>query len=290
MTVRQRLAPQHPFPAALLDVFHGYMSLLAPPPGSPHDAVPASSIVLAGDSSGACLALGLLQVLLSLRRQNRASDVKWYGQKVDLALPAGLTLISAVGELTNTLPSFKLNAPWDLFPDPTPLYEPGFPACENWPSNPPRGNVYCDLPMLCHPICSPMASKDWTGSPPLWFASGQEQLVDAVKVIAQTAFGQGVTVVFQEYEAMPHIFMWRFPEAPQVRRCWTDWAEMCKALVSGAPVASQGLLIKAKGLQAMELDLSNLSPLSVEDARSLMEKGIQKLTVFKGHKPGGAML
>ena len=68
MTVRQRLAPQHPFHAALLYVFHAYMSLLTPPPGSPHHSVPASSIILAGDSFGACLALGLLFVFLALER------------------------------------------------------------------------------------------------------------------------------------------------------------------------------------------------------------------------------
>ena len=51
------LSPQNPFPAALYDMFLAYMSLLFPPPGSFHTAIPASSIVLAGDSSGGALSI-----------------------------------------------------------------------------------------------------------------------------------------------------------------------------------------------------------------------------------------
>ncbi len=290
MSVHQRLAPQHPFPAALLDVFHAYMSLLAPPSESPHDAVPASSIILAGDSSGACLALGLLQVLLALRRQNLSSPVNYHGRKVELALPAGLTLISAVGELTNSLPSYTLNATSDIFPEKIPSLQPGLPTCELWPSKPPRGNIYCESPMLCHPLVSPTASKDWTGSPPMWFASGQERIVDAVKVIAQTAFRQGVTVVFQEYEAMPHIFLWRCAESPQSQKCWSDWAEVCKALFEGKAVASRGVLVKAKALQEEKLDIGDLTPMTVDDACGLMKDAVKNLTVFTGQKMGNAML
>lgn len=51
LSVRYRLSPQHPFPAALLDAFVAYLSLLSPPPGSCHDAIPSRDIVLAGDSA-----------------------------------------------------------------------------------------------------------------------------------------------------------------------------------------------------------------------------------------------
>lgn len=290
LTVRQRLAPQNPFPAALLDIFHAYMSLLAPPPGSPHEAVPASSIILAGDSSGACLALALLQVLLILRRQNLASNVDHYGRRVDIELPAGLTLISAVGELTNSLPSYKRNASADVFPNTLPYIQPEFPPCENWPSKPPRGNLYCEAPTLCHPLASPVASKDWTGSPPMFFASGQEMIVDAVKVIAQTAFNQGTTVVFQEYEAMPHIFMWTCAGSPQSEKCWKDWADFCKAIHRGKTVASRAVLVEPEGLHERELELSKLTPLTVEDARRMMKEAVKGVKSFTGPKKGYAML
>lgn len=290
LTVRQRLAPQNPFPAALLDVFHAYMSLLAPPPGSPHEAVPATSIILAGDSSGACLALALLQVLLTLRRQNLASNVEYHGRKVDIALPASLTLISAVGELTNSLPSYKSNASADVFPDIIPYIQPEFPACKIWPSKPPRGNLYCDAPTMCHPLASPMASKDWTGSPPMFFASGQEMIVDAVKVIAQTAFNQGTTVVFQEYEAMPHIFLWSCAGSPQSEKCWNDWANFCKVIQQGKTVASRAVLVEPKGLHEVELDLSKLTPLTVDVACGIIKEAAKSIRNYTGQKKGNAML
>jgi acetyl esterase/lipase len=284
LTVRQRLAPQNPFPAALLDVFHAYMSLLAPPPGSPHQAVAGSSIILAGDSSGACLSLALLQVLLTLRRQNLASNVEYHGRKVDVELPGGLTLISAVGELTNSLPSYKSNASADIFPDIIPYIQPKFPVCKIWPSKPPRGNLYCEAPTMCHPLASPLASRDWTGSPPMFFASGQEMIIDAVKVIAQTAFKQGTTVVFQEYEAMPHIFLWSCGGSPQSEKCWNDWAGFCKAIQQGKIVASRAVFVKPKRLHEVALDVSRLTPLTPDDACGIMKTAAKNIEAFTGQK------
>lgn len=48
-SVRYRLAPQHPFPSALLDALVSYFTLLYPPPEAVHDAVSPSNIVFAGD-------------------------------------------------------------------------------------------------------------------------------------------------------------------------------------------------------------------------------------------------
>jgi hypothetical protein len=48
-SVRYRLAPQHPFPAALLDSLCAYLTLLHPPPGSFHQPVKPEHIVFAGD-------------------------------------------------------------------------------------------------------------------------------------------------------------------------------------------------------------------------------------------------
>jgi acetyl esterase/lipase len=50
--VDYRLAPQHPFPAALIDAVVAYKYLISPPPGALHDAIDPSRIVIAGDSSG----------------------------------------------------------------------------------------------------------------------------------------------------------------------------------------------------------------------------------------------
>jgi acetyl esterase/lipase len=48
-SVRYRLAPQHPFPAALMDAFVSYLTLLYPPSDAFHEAVSPEQIVFAGD-------------------------------------------------------------------------------------------------------------------------------------------------------------------------------------------------------------------------------------------------
>jgi acetyl esterase/lipase len=48
-SVRYRLAPQNPFPAALLDALVSYFTLLYPPPRSVHEPVSPSDIVFGGD-------------------------------------------------------------------------------------------------------------------------------------------------------------------------------------------------------------------------------------------------
>ncbi|PQE06291.1 lipase esterase protein [Rutstroemia sp. NJR-2017a BBW] len=283
MMVRQRLAPQHPFPAALIDVFRGYMSLLSPHPSAPNSAFPGSSIVLAGDSSGANLALGLLQILLTLRRKGITS-LEYHGRKVTLDLPAGLTLLSAVGELTNTLPSYKHNASHDVFPrDLTPTVLPGFPVCAIWPSKPPRGNIYCEGPVLAHPIASPACAEDWTGSPFMWFSSGQEQIVDGAKVIAKTAFSQGVQVVFREYEGMPHTFMWHLPGTPQSEDCWKAWAEACRSIIMGTiGSTSEKVFIDLQGTEAHDENIKQLTSLTREEASEIIKQGAKRYKPFTG--------
>jgi acetyl esterase/lipase len=48
-SVRYRLAPQNPFPSALLDALVSYFTLVYPPPDAVHDAVSPSNIMFAGD-------------------------------------------------------------------------------------------------------------------------------------------------------------------------------------------------------------------------------------------------
>jgi acetyl esterase/lipase len=53
-SVKYRLAPQHPFPAALIDALTAYMYLIDPPESALHQAVDPSKIIIAGDSAGVC--------------------------------------------------------------------------------------------------------------------------------------------------------------------------------------------------------------------------------------------
>jgi acetyl esterase/lipase len=52
--VDYRLAPQHPFPAALIDAVVAYNYLIAPPQGV-HTPIDPNKLVIAGDSAGVCL-------------------------------------------------------------------------------------------------------------------------------------------------------------------------------------------------------------------------------------------
>jgi acetyl esterase/lipase len=51
-SVQYRLAPQHQFPAALIDALLAYKYLIDPPPDALHKAIDPSKIVIAGDSAG----------------------------------------------------------------------------------------------------------------------------------------------------------------------------------------------------------------------------------------------
>ena len=52
LSVNYRLAPQHPFPAALVDIVHAYKFLIDPPEGAIHSAVKPEKIIIAGTSAG----------------------------------------------------------------------------------------------------------------------------------------------------------------------------------------------------------------------------------------------
>ncbi|MCJ1458431.1 hypothetical protein MMC28_008803 [Mycoblastus sanguinarius] len=185
-SINYRLAPQHPFPAALLDVIIAYLSLIYPLPGAYHSPVSPSSVVTAGDSSGSCLSLALIQVIIAIR-QIQATDaplVRFHGREVILAMPSGLALQSPLVDQTNSLPSWNTNGRFDVVQQISPLMLPDYPTCPIWPSHPPRGDVYCETEMLSHPLVSPLVARTWAGAPPLWLALGEERMVDAAKVVA----------------------------------------------------------------------------------------------------------
>ncbi|RAK99187.1 alpha/beta-hydrolase [Aspergillus ibericus CBS 121593] len=291
LMVHQRLAPQNPFPAALLDVFQAYLTLLAPPPGSPHEAIPPSSIVVTGDSSGTCLALSLLQILLRLQRQEKS--IVFHGQTIQPTVPAGLTLVRPITELTNSLPSYERNMHTDIFPVPVeklPFLQPGFPTCSIWPTQPPRADLYCEAGMLAHPMVSPAASEDWSGSCPIWMASGQEQTIDAALLIAQVAHSQGVSVTHQEYENMPHTFFFFFRHAPQTKKLMGDWVQAILRFSRGEKPASSASYVQAKGLVVEPKDIERLVPFSVAELRELMWKKTFGFKVPLFHREGRASL
>lgn len=248
LSVRYRLAPQHPFPAALVDALVAYLSLLAPPAGALHAAVPANKIVLAGDSAGGNLSLVLLQTLLTLQRI--APTVRFHGRDVPIALPAGVATSSPWCDITRSMPSVVDNAVYDYLAPPTQRYEsgakfraPNLPDDAVWPRDPPRVDFYAHASACIHPLVSPLAGRReiWKDAPPVFMTVGEEGLTDEGLVLARKMHQAGVPVVVEQFEGMPHCFGLIMIGTPAGRRFWDGWARFCREAVAGR-VTSSGAL------------------------------------------------
>ena len=265
-----------------------YLSLLYPLPGCFNTPIPSTSIVLTGDSAGANLCLSLLQVILELGRlQNtRTPTVRWDGQDVLVPVPAGVAAMSAWADLTRALPSWCSDRDYDIYGNGLPrAVRPDFPTCAAWPSNPPRGDLYCDLSTLCHPLVSPTAATDWTLAPPILFVCGDERAVDSNKVIAQRALSQGALVVWQEYEAMPHIFMLLLEKLPHSSLCFERWAQFCRQCVQDpGSLRTSGTFVEVETLRSKEVDMTHLTAITVEEALVSMHAQRDTRRVWTGPK------
>ncbi|KAF2111713.1 alpha/beta hydrolase fold-domain-containing protein [Lophiotrema nucula] len=274
-SVRYRLSPQNPFPAALLDAFTAYLTLLYPPADAPHAPVPASDIVFAGDSAGGLLSASLLQLLLQIHRQNPTKDtlptVSFHGKTVEIPLPAGTALVSPWLDVTRSLPSVEALAKYDYLPPPSHTANMKYPPCDAWPANPPRADLYCEASAMLHPIVSPLAARDWKNSPPVFFSLGEEMLRDEDAFLAQRLLSQGVKVVYREFEAMPHVFAYMLEYHPASSVHFSEFAEFCKGVVEGG-VESSVLNLKAKTLERREVQPADLIKLTDEEVDELMRK------------------
>lgn len=273
--VRYRLAPQNPFPAPLVDIIVAYLSLLYPPPGSFHDPVPADSIVFVGESSGANLCFAGLQFILELGRQQSRDTpvVNFHGQEVALPVPAGLASVCGMLDLTRSLPSWTREDDYDLYgPGPGPYLLPNFPKCELWPTSPPRGEICCDVSALCHPLVSPAAVEDWTGSPPMFICCGEERTADSNMVVARRASEQGVKVFLEKFEAMPHLFFLLMANSQNAKTCYQDWATFCSRRANQKQSQkAKSLLVEVESLNKRSFDIRNVDLVSYEEALRLMK-------------------
>ncbi|KAK0117748.1 hypothetical protein ONS95_012074 [Cadophora gregata] len=275
LSVRYRLAPQNPFPAALLDALVSYLTLLYPPLGSFHAPVSPSHIVFAGDSAGGNLSLVLLQTLLELQRQNLT--ITWNGTEQSIPLAAGVAVCSPWTDITHSSPSCSTNRKFDYLPS---LAETNastrYPPDSIWPANPPRKNLYAEDAILCHPLVSPLAAKDWTGSCPMFIETGQELLTDEDRYVAMVAARQGVKVVYEEYETMPHCFAMVLETLPASRMFFESWAGFIRGVVDRPDgVEGKGRVVKPKTLEVKVVDVKGLSERSGEEVRKGMRERVK---------------
>jgi monoterpene epsilon-lactone hydrolase len=195
LMVDYRLAPEHPYPAALDDCVTAYVWLL-------NEGIPAKNIVVAGDSAGGNLTITMM---MKLRDSGKA-------------LPAGAACLSPVINLSDRGNSSK-NYKDPLLPARAiKIYNRSYVA-----DNDPRD-----------PLLSP-AFGDWHDLPPLLVHVGEDELLreDAARA-EELAKAAGVEVRLEIYPRMWHVWQLNL-SLPQAGQSLDEIARFLRAHLEDRP-------------------------------------------------------
>jgi epsilon-lactone hydrolase len=181
LAIDYRLAPEHPFPAALMDAIAAYQWLLARAPNP-------KAIAVIGDSAGGGLALA---ILMKLRDQG-------------LPLPAAAIALSPWTDLALTGASLRLNAKADSMLNSEVMQS--------------FADMYLAGTDPRNPYVSPLYDTG-AGLPPILILVGSEEVLldDAVRM-AERLRTAGGTVELEIWPRMLHVWPLFVPVLPEAHR------------------------------------------------------------------------
>ncbi|MEM5316399.1 alpha/beta hydrolase fold domain-containing protein [Paraburkholderia sp. JHI869] len=188
-TVDYRLAPEHPYPAAIDDAFSAYRGLLAA-------GVDPATLFLSGESSGGGLVLALAAAL----------------RRAGLPLPAGVIAICPMTDLTLSGPSVKANSG----DDPAANRE----TLTNLVAGYFQGHEPTD------PMVSPLFA-DLTDLPPVYLAAVHGEVLESDTTrFAERAKAAGANVTLKMVDDSVHVFtLFPFlPEAAETLEAIGQWS------------------------------------------------------------------
>jgi monoterpene epsilon-lactone hydrolase len=199
LLVDYRLAPEHPFPAALDDCVTAYRWLLK-------TGISAPNIVVAGDSAGGNL------TITTLMKVRDSGD----------PLPAAAACLSPVADL---LPKEDL-----LKEVHDPLLHPKSMRFFN--------TAYVAYNDAQNPLISPIFG-DWHGLPPLLIHAGEDEILrDGAVRIQEMASTAGVEVQLEIYPRMWHVWQ-LYLTLPQAKQSLDDIAQFLKTHLQGIPLNTE---------------------------------------------------
>ena len=194
LSIDYRVAPEHPFPAALEDAILSYQWIL-------EKGYDRERLFVVGDSAGGGLALALC---LYLRDHN-------------MPLPRGIITMSAWTDLTKSGESYEENFEIDpIFGGSrdTLVYKEGYYRDAS-PEN---------------PYISPVLG-DYSGFPPMLMQVGEyEMLLSDTLTVSKKAKNAGVEVKEHVYKGMFHVFQMGLLMYPEAKEAWVEVGHFIRKL------------------------------------------------------------
>ncbi|NBH34847.1 alpha/beta hydrolase [Clostridiaceae bacterium] len=208
LTIDYRVAPEYPYPAALLDAVAAYQWLLEERQYAPE------KIVVAGDSAGGGLALALVMYL----RDHR------------IPLPAGLVLMSPWTDLTCSGESHETNFHRD-------------PQFGGTTDNLLHNSVYIGDADPTEPYLSPMFGRFEKLPPVLMQVGSEEVLLSDTLVVADKIRAAKGKLRVSVYDGMFHEFQMALRLIPESREAWEEIGTFLE-IIYGIQRKPEGKVVK----------------------------------------------